>query len=228
MEEHEKGIGIIVVNYKTPFNLQMCVLSIGMYVENNELVVVNNGEETGSLLVIKGDKKIKKGLFEKNIGFCRGVNLGVKEVETEYIAIVPADCIITPGWKEGMIRAFTWVDKPGILGPMATQTSGMQGVEDRGMLNRIFEMPRIVLNAAVMKRKAFWEVGGMDEGFPNMGGNFSDDDLSRRFIAAGYKNYIVNHLVYHTRGASYQGDVELYKKDLEMGREYFNKKWAKD
>jgi GT2 family glycosyltransferase len=227
MEEQEKKIGIVVVNYKTPIHLQMCLLSIELYVNNYELVVINNSDEKGSMLVIKGGEPIKKDFYEGNAGFCKGVNAGIKELETEYISIVPADCMITPGWKEKMIKAFLEVNKPGILAPMATQSSGLQEVEAQGLFRKIIEMPRIILNGAVMKRETFWEVGGMDEGFPNLGGSFSDDDLSRRFIMAGHRNYIVDHLIFHIKGQSYHGDVEMFKKDMTLGREYFEKKWKK-
>ncbi|GAH71436.1 unnamed protein product, partial [marine sediment metagenome] len=49
--------------------------------------------------------------------------------------------------------------------------------------------------------------------------------LSTRFALAGYKNYIVNHLIYHMQGASYKGSNEALRRDMELGEDYYNRKW---
>ena len=225
MQEWERSLGIIVVTYQTPICLEICLLSIRRCVSTYDLIVVDNGNDPETANVVSRAKNVYKYHKPGNIGFCKAVNRAVKEFKTMYFAIVPADCIITPFWKETMIKGLITLPKAGIVGPMCTQTSGLQGVEVSGMQSEWIELSRIILNGAVMKTDVFRSLGGLDEGFPNKGGNFCDDDLSRRYIIAGYKNYVIGHLIFHTKSASYLGKAEIYDKDLEAGRAYYNSKW---
>ncbi|MBA7496977.1 hypothetical protein ES702_07586 [subsurface metagenome] len=225
MQEWERSLGIVVVTYQTPICLEICLLSIRRCVQTYDLIVVDNGSDSESANVVSRAKNVYKYLSFQNIGFCKAVNQAVKNLKSVYLAIVPADCIITPFWKEHMIKALVELPKAGIVGPMCTQTSGLQGVEGTGLHEQNFECSRIVFNGAVMKTDVFRSLGGLDEGFPNKGGNFCDDDLSRRYVIAGYKNYVVGHLIFHTTSASYLGNVDNYGKDLELGRAHYNTKW---
>lgn len=220
-------LGIVVVNYKTPANLAMCLLSIRTYVENFELIIVDNGEDQKSREVIQHAAWTESTFFEKNIGFCKAVNKGVKELEAEYFAIMPADCMVTQQWEGVMNYTIRGLPRAGIVGPMCTQASGPQGIEIGGMIKQPIEFQRVILNGAVMKKEVFIKMGGLDESFPNKGGNFCDDDIGRRYVLGGYKNYIVPVLIFHSRSASYQGDLDKYQRDINMGRDYFTKKWFK-
>lgn len=225
MQEWEKNLGIIVVTYQTPLCLEICLLSIRRCVQTYDLIVVDNGKDPESAKVVSRTQNVYKYHSFNNIGFCKAVNVAVREMKANYFAILPADCIVTPFWKEHMIRALVEMPKAGIVAPMCTQTSGLQGVEVGGLHEQTFELSRIVFNGAVFKTDVFRSLGGLDEGFTNKGGNFCDDDLSRRYVIAGYKNYVVGHLIFHTMSASYLGKADLFAQDLEAGRAYYNKKW---
>lgn len=227
MNQKKEELGIVVVNYRTPANLAMCLISIKMYVDSFELVIVDNGEDEESKEVIEKFKIWKGVFYEKNIGFCKGVNKGVNELEADYFAIVPADCMVIQGWKEVMLEMAKKLPAAGIVGPMSTQCSGPQGIEARGMIGQPTPCQRIILNGAVMSKATFKHVGGLDEKFPNKGGNFSDDDLGRRYLLAGYKNYIIPALVFHNIGSSYQGRAEAMREDMLIGQKYFTQKWFK-
>ena len=227
MENKREVLGIVVVTYKTPINLKMCLISIGHYVDDYDLIIVDNGGDEQSKAAIWDCLHKRKVLYEKNIGFCKAVNKAVKQLQTEFFAVVPADCIVTLNWKVKLMNAIKTLPKAGIVATMATQTSGAQGIENNKMIQHPMECQRIILNGAVMKTETFKSLGGLDELFPNKGGNFADDDLGRRYYIAGYRNYIIPDLIFHTRSASYLGDLEAYKADLFQGRDYFTKKWFK-
>lgn len=227
MNEKQNKLGIVVVNYKTPAHLAMCLTSIGQYVDNHEIIIVDNGEDEHSKKVIENTPFEKKTLFEKNIGFCKSVNKAVKNMVTEYFAVIPADCMVTLKWKATLLKAMKNIPKVGIVGPMCTQTSGPQGIEVGGMIDQPIPLQRIILNGAMMRTETFKSIGGLDERFPNKGGNFCDDDLGRRYVIAGYKNWVMPVLIFHNRSASYWGDVDAYTADIKTGREYFTHKWFK-
>lgn len=226
MNKKAERIGIVIVNYKTPIHLAMCLLSVSHFVDSYELVIVDNGEDEESKKVIEPWESKAHVYYQRNIGFCKSVNKAIKHFRSEYFAIVPADCIVTLNWKIKLLQAIKELPKAGIVACMATQTSGPQGIESAGMIPRPTECQRIILNAAMLRTETFKSLGGLDDEFPNKGGNFSDDDLARRYYIAGYKNYIIPEIVFHMRSASYQGDVAAYKQDIFLGRDYYTKKWA--
>ena len=221
----DKVIEIVVIEHNTPIELFMCMSSLKLFTRNCRAIIVNNGQKINHLEGVKNDRTIKTIIQEGNLGFCKGVNRGVQDVETEHFAVLPADCMVTRGWEERMIYQYQTLENPGIVATMCSETSGTQGIESRGLPPQVIKCNRIILNGAVMKKEDFLKVGGMDEGFPNTGGNFSDDDLSRRYVLAGFNNYILNHLIYHNQGRSYGGPSEAMIKDFEQGRAYYMKKW---
>lgn len=224
-KQEEKKLDIVVVTYNTPIELAMCLASVRLFTKNSEVIVVDNGEDKDTWEYIVGDPLIKEVFRGENLGFCKGVNKGVEKVETEWFAILPADCMLTQGWENRMLHQIPTLEIPGIVAPMCTQTSGNQGVEKEGLRMITQKVKRIILNGAVMRKEDFSKVGGMDEGFPNKGGNFSDDDLARRFIKAGYNNYILNHLIFHNQARSYGGPNEEMMKDFKQGMAYYKRKW---
>jgi GT2 family glycosyltransferase len=221
----KEKIDIVVLTYNTPIELSMCLNSIQLYTVNCKVIIIDNGDDNIPLVDVFGQPFIKKVISGGNLGFCIGLNRGVDEVTTEKFAVLPADCMITQGWESRMTQQFNTLKNPGIVAPMCTQTSGHQGVERGGLPGVTQRVERIILNGAVMRKEDFLKVGRMDENFPNKGGNFSDDDLSRRFYEAGYTNYVLNHLIFHCMARSYGGMTEAFQEDYNKGWWYFKKKW---
>ena len=224
-EQLFEKLEIVIVTYNTPTELSMCLSSVFLFTKNIRVIIVNNGDELPQMTVLKNEELVKKVIQGENIGFCKGVNRGVKEVDTEWFGILPADCMLTEGWENRMMYQVPTLENPGIVSTMCTFTSGNQGIEQQGLYNVTQKVERVILNGAVMRKEDFLLVGGMDEGFPNKGGNFSDDDLAKRFVKKGFNNYILNHVIHHNNARSYGGRNEKFLKDLQMGADYFKRKW---
>jgi len=224
-KQEKKIIEIVIVTYNTPIELLMCISSVKLFTKYSKVIIVENGTEDETWGYKEGKDVIKSIIRAGNLGFCKGVNRGVEEVETEWFGILPADCMLTEGWENRMMYQVPTLEKPGIVATMCTNTSGNQGIEQQGLYNVTQKVERVILNGAVMRKEDFLLVGGMDEGFPNKGGNFSDDDLAKRFVKMGFNNYILNHVIHHNTSRSYGGRNEKFLKDLKMGAEYFKRKW---
>jgi len=227
-EQLFEKLEIVIVTYNTPTELSMCLSSVFLFTKNIRVIIVNNGDELPQMTVLKNEELVKKVIQGENIGFCKGINRGVKEVETEWFGILPADCMLTEGWENRMMYQVPTLENPGIVSTMCTFTSGNQGIEQQGLYNVTQKVERVILNGAVMRKEDFLLVGGMDEGFPNKGGNFSDDDLAKRFVKMGFNNYILNHVIHHNNARSYGGRNEKFLKDLQTGANYFKRKWKEE
>lgn len=69
-----------------------------------EIVVVDNGSTDGSLKVVESYKvrkfeslKVRLIENEKNFGFAKGNNIGIKEAKGDYLMILNSDTIVQPG-----------------------------------------------------------------------------------------------------------------------------------
>lgn len=218
-------LDIVVISYNTPLELSMCLTSIELFTKHCKVIIVDTGNEDKTWREANKLGIRRKYICEGNLGFCKGVNRGVEEVDTEWFCILPADCMLTAGWENRMMYQVPTLENPGIVATMCTNTSGNQGIENQGLYNITQKVERVILNGAVMRKEDFLLVGGMDEGFPNLGGNFSDDDLAKRFVKKGFNNYILNHVIHHNQGRSYGGQNENFMKDFQVGAEYFKRKW---
>ena len=103
----ESLISIIVLNYNAGNLLLDCVESIkkSSY-ENIEILVVDNISSDGSQ--IKCKKKfpdIKLIQNEKNLGYCGGNNVGIKEAKGEFIVILNPDTIVESNWINELLIA---------------------------------------------------------------------------------------------------------------------------
>jgi len=227
-EKAFEKLEIVIVTYNTPTELSMCLSSVFLFTKNSRVIIVNNGDVEFHLPDLQKEKIIKTVIEEGNLGFCKGINRGVEEVETEWFGILPADCMLTEGWENRMMYQVPTLENPGIVSTMCTFTSGNQGIEREGLRNITQKVERVILNGAVMRKEDFLLVGGMDEGFPNKGGNFSDDDLAKRYVKMGFNNYILNHVIHHNNARSYGGRSEKFLKDLQMGANYYKRKWKEE
>jgi len=227
-EELFKKLDIVIVHYNTLIELSMCISSVKLFTKHAKIIIVENSEDDQAWEITNFDGLVKSVIREGNLGFCKGVNRGVKEVDTEWFCILPADCMLTHGWENRMMYQVPTLKNPGIVATMCTNTSGTQGIEYKGLLGVTQVVERVVLNGAVMRKEDFLSVGGMDEGFPNLGGNFSDDDLAKRFVKKGFNNYILNHVIHHNQGRSYAGKPEKFVQDFKAGAAYYKRKWKEE
>jgi len=101
-------LSVIIVNYNTKKLLKDCIQSI--FSEEKltrssgsklEIIVVDNGSRDGSRkyleqLKVKSEK-LKVILNEKNSGFAKANNQGIKVAQGEYIMLLNSDTIVKQG-----------------------------------------------------------------------------------------------------------------------------------
>ena len=131
-EQLFEKLEIVIVTYNTPLELLMCLTSVKLFTKHAQVIIVDNGEDAQSWEYCKDDKILKTAIKMGNLGFCKGLNRGVQEVETEWFCVLPADCMLTEGWENRMMYQVPTLENPGIVSTMCTFTSGNQGIEQQG------------------------------------------------------------------------------------------------
>jgi len=143
--------------------------------------------------------------YDKPFNYSEKCNLGVVQGDEEYVVLLNDDTeIITPSWLEVML---SYMNEPDVamVGPMLLLEDGRiqsaghsylsgfhnvaNGVSARevgplGMLTFAREVSGVTGACAMVRRPAYFEVGGMSESFPV---SFNDVDLGFKLLDRGYR-----------------------------------------
>ena len=101
-------ISIIVLNYNAGELLLNCIDSLKKSTyQNIEILVVDNISSDDSHTKCKKQfPDIKLIQNRKNLGYCGGNNVGIKEAKGEFIVILNPDTIVEENWLDEMFNAF--------------------------------------------------------------------------------------------------------------------------
>ena len=101
-------ISIIVLNYNAGELLLNCINSLKKSTyQNIEILVVDNISSDGSHTKCKKQfPDIRLIQNRKNLGYCGGNNVGIKEAKGEFIVILNPDTIVEENWLDEMFNAF--------------------------------------------------------------------------------------------------------------------------
>jgi GT2 family glycosyltransferase len=218
---------VVVVVYNAPEETMQCLESLAnVRVEcSHEVVIVDNGSDRKLVerlrAFVERDDSVILNLQPKNVGFARGVNIGVAEASGDIVVLLNSDTVVTDGWLDGLVEA---LDDPriGAVSPVTNSVGhGPQGDPDAldvrpesanayalKIANRR-ELERVPLHlaffCAATRRADFVLLNGLDESYGL--GNFEDDDFCLRLILLGYELAIARHVfVYHRGSATFEGN----------------------
>ena len=101
-------VSIIVLNYNAGELLLNCIDSLKKSTyQNIEILVVDNISSDDSHTKCKKQfPDIKLIQNRKNLGYCGGNNVGIKEAKGEFIVILNPDTIVEENWLDEMFNAF--------------------------------------------------------------------------------------------------------------------------
>ena len=101
-------VSVIVLNYNAGELLLNCIKSLKNSIYKNlEIIVVDNVSSDGSQIKCKeifSDIKLIEN--KKNLGYCGGNNVGIKNAKGEFITILNPDTIVEANWVNELIVAY--------------------------------------------------------------------------------------------------------------------------
>ena len=101
-------VSIIIVNYNAGELLLNCIKSIlNSDYQNLEIILIDNVSTDNSHKICK-EKFQQITLIEnsKNLGYCDGNNVGIKNAKGEYIVIINPDTIVQSNWLNELFSAY--------------------------------------------------------------------------------------------------------------------------
>ncbi len=195
---------IIIVTYNAKDKLRRCLESVKKYTNGLRyaLTVVNNCSSDGTLIFLKNynHKKVKVVNTNKNLGFCGGANLALRNTSNKFIVLLDDDAEVTKDWLTKLYKQMRNKTKVGIVGcKMVFLNNRIEfseyrvnplflvgsGEVDIGQRDYIRECDALVGTCWLMRRELIKKVGYFDERFFPC--QAEDIDYCLRARLAGYK-----------------------------------------
>ncbi len=120
-------LSIIIVHHRTPELLKLCLNSIKKTIlgVDYEIIVVDSATSRKNAELIR--EKYPEAIFlphKENLGYSRGVNLGLQKARGEYLLILNPDIILTENSVAKMLDYMKKHPDIGILGPKMLNFNG--------------------------------------------------------------------------------------------------------
>ncbi|MFB5677427.1 glycosyltransferase family 2 protein [Paenibacillus terreus] len=223
---------------------QACLDSIRRHTrEPYELILVDNGSTDGTLDYLRSQSDVILIENGENKGFAKGCNQGFERSSGDYIMFLNNDTVVTENWMTHLLRALNDDPRIGMVGPVTNFSSGHQQItasyssieeleefakQHADIYSGIYiEVRRLIGFCMLTTRSALEEVGLFDEIYGL--GNYEDDDLSLRFLRAGYGlrvalDAFIHHVGHATtrKELSYSEITQLMRQNAEIA----NRKWG--
>lgn len=212
-------ISIIVLNYNGKQLLKDCIDSLKNldYPSSNyEIILVDNGSSDGSVTFLREHyPEVKTVQNEKNYGFAKGNNIGVKHAKGDYVAFLNNDMRVDPKWLKYLLqpilenenvvctggKILSWdsnkLDYGGSFltfdGHAMHENFGMKYDESMYNENRYIFFP--CGGSMLVSKSVFIDTGGFDEDYFAY---YEDVDLGWRLWIFGYDiMFASKSIVYH-------------------------------
>jgi len=147
-------LSIIIVNYKTPDMLRLCIKSLIATIKTTpyEIIVVDSATD-GELEDQMAEEfpKIKFFAFEDNLGYSKSVNAGIKKASGEYILVLNPDIIAEDEAVDKMLAYIKSHHDAGMVGPRLLNFNGTP----QNSAFRFYGLPTIIIRRTFLGKMEF-------------------------------------------------------------------------
>jgi len=237
-------ITVVIQAYGKLDKTRLCVETVLEHTRDLEykLILVDNGTPTDEILdyykSIKHDNlRILK--ISKNLTSCFAVSIFKNLIDTEYLAIVNNDIIVTSNWLSNLMSCIKSSYKIGMVCPVSTNISNLQeedlggfysleNMQEKAAIfnqsdpNKWEEKLKLIPTVTVLRREIIDRVGTYDISFYH---DFGDDDYSFRIRRAGYQLKLCRDTFVHHNHVRSIEEEEAVQKIFLKGRMDFQKKY---
>ena len=113
-------LAVVIVHYNSSADLNRCLESLVAYAPAAEhrIIIVDNASQDDGLAEVHSRYPDFQWIFSKeNLGYSKGCNLGMAQVEAEYYLVLNPDIVIQPGALEHLLDFADRTPRAGMVGP---------------------------------------------------------------------------------------------------------------
>jgi len=213
------GVSIVIVTYNSAESIANCLKSLKMYCRpEDQLIVVDNVSGDATRTMLRKAREVDLPdlhliFADANLGFSRGVNLGLAAARCPLVLMLNPDTVITSGALDRMAAHLLADPAVGAVGPTSDYAAGMQNVGQHysggpiGAEDLAAEVLRTSSGPLETKLLIGFCLMMWTETLDNLGGldaelflGNDDLDLSLRLSARGQKLLIATDAFVHHKG----------------------------
>ncbi len=98
-------VSVVILNYNGKYFLEKFLPTVIKFSPECEIIVADNGSNDDSLEFVRSRFPEVKSLdLHENHGFCKGYNLALDHVQSEYSVIINSDVEVTENWLSPMVK----------------------------------------------------------------------------------------------------------------------------
>jgi len=222
-------VSIIIPIHKVRNCFKKCLsfLSNQTY-KNFEVILIDDFSIDNSIdMVRKSFPNIKIVNNSERLGAIKSRNIGIKNSNSSYIALLDSDTLVKKEWLEELVKVIQSDKNIGMCAPKILKLSEPEIIDsvghdlyydfspihrgsrevDIGQLEKSKEVFGMCLAGALFRKEVFDKVGLFDEDY---GQNFGDDEWTWRARLAGYRCiYVPTAVMYHKRESSNRLNSQL-------------------
>ncbi len=120
-------LGIVIIHYNTSADLDRCLESLATYppaADHRVVVVDNASSDPGLAAVHRRYPECRWLLKHENLGYAKGCNVGMAEVEADYYLILNPDIVVQPGALDRLLEFADRHPRAGMVGPQLLNEDG--------------------------------------------------------------------------------------------------------
>lgn len=234
-------LSVIILCFNQLEYTKQCIESVlqNTVCDSYEVVVVNNASSDGTIEYLESLRckhaNIKIINNAENLGFSKGMNIGVRNSCGEYIILLNNDTIVDINWDYNLVDLLR--NDPSIFA--VTPTTNCCGNEARFEIKHVtpvdyftkynslkhkfishFVGSSLALFCGCFRKNDFEQIGYLDEAYLN---GWEDDDLYERIIMFRKNVYISTQSIVYNFGSITVGNNMPHNPN----RLYYEKKWGK-
>lgn len=233
-------VSIVIPNYNGIQFLTNCLQSLQKQsFESHEIIVVDNASTDGSMLYIKENfPEVKQIKLDKNYGFSKAVNEGIKQSTSQYVILLNNDTTVDKKFVEELVHVMEESKRIFSCQAKMLQMYDTNRIDDAGdyycslgwafargkdksalLYQENSKIFAACAGAAIYRREVFEQIGYFDEAhFAYL----EDIDIGYRARINGFKNrYAAKSIVYHAGSASSGSRYNKFKVELASRNSIF-------
>lgn len=216
-----RELSVVIPNWNGMAYLKACLDSLeNQSFQNFEILMVDNGSEDGSTVFVREHyPQVRILELDRNYGFCRAVNLGIRAAKTPYIVLLNNDVEADRECLSELLRGIKKQPSCFSCAAKMIRMDDRERMDDGGdyycalgwafalgkdgpvdAYNEEREIFASCAGAAIYRREVFEEIGMFDE---KHFAYLEDIDMGYRAKIYGYRNwYLPGAKVYHAGSGS--------------------------
>lgn len=225
-------IDVIIPNYNGVQYLKKCIDSLCIQTYSKfRIIIIDNASVDSDYIWINKYPNIVLKRLDKNYGFDKAVNEGIKLSTSEYVVLLNNDTIATENWLEELKKCIEYDENIFSVCSKMIRYDNKKIIDDAGddynllgwgykrgdgqtinKFNKTEEVFSSCAGAAIYRKKILDKIGYFDEHFFAY---MEDIDISYRAMIHGYKNiYCPYAKIYHIGSATSGGKYNSFKVRL--------------